>query len=64
LFKVQFSTGIVKNLNKDNQLIDFIKIIIKDFQTSTLEANPLLDFLIISIYLLEKLRPQTAQDKL
>jgi hypothetical protein len=44
LFKVQFSTGIVKNLNKDNQLIDFIKIIIKDFQTSTLEAHPLLNF--------------------
>jgi hypothetical protein len=25
-------------------LIDFIKIIIKDFQTSTLEAHPLLNF--------------------
>jgi hypothetical protein len=34
----------LKNLNKDNQLIDFIKIIIKDMQPSILEINPLLDF--------------------
>ena len=42
--KVQFSTGIVKNLNKDNQLIDYIKIIIKDLDPAILEANTLLDF--------------------
>ena len=42
--KVQFSTGIVKNHNKDSQLIDFIKIIIKDLNPSILEANLLLDF--------------------
>ncbi len=42
--KVQFSTGIVKNLHKDTQLIDFIKIIIKELHPSILEANPLLDF--------------------
>lgn len=34
----------MKNLNKDNQLIDFIKIIIKDLKPSILEANHLLDF--------------------
>lgn len=34
----------LKNLNKDNQLVDFIKIIIKDMQPSILEINPLLDF--------------------
>ncbi|MBC7642861.1 MAG: hypothetical protein H7174_11070, partial [Flavobacterium sp.] len=34
----------LKNLNKDNQLVDFIKIIIKDIQPSILEINPLLDF--------------------
>jgi hypothetical protein len=34
----------LKNLNKDNQLIDFIKIVIKDMQPSILEINPLLDF--------------------
>ena len=42
--KVQFSTGIVKNLFKDTQLIDFIKIIIKELRPAILEANPLLDF--------------------
>lgn len=42
--KVQFSTGIVKNLHKDTQLIDFIKIIIKELHPSILETNPLLDF--------------------
>lgn len=42
--KVQFLTGNVKNLYKDTQLIDFIKIIIKDLDTSILEVNPLLDF--------------------
>jgi hypothetical protein len=34
----------LKNLNKDNQLVDFIKIIIKHMQPSILETNPLLDF--------------------
>jgi hypothetical protein len=34
----------LKNLNKDSQLIDFIKIIIKDLNPSILEANLLLDF--------------------
>jgi len=29
---------------KDKQLIDFIKIIVKDFERSKLECNPLLDF--------------------
>lgn len=33
-----------KNLNKYRQLIDFIKIIIKDLNPSVLEANHLLDF--------------------
>lgn len=42
--KVQFSTGNVKNLHKDTQLIDFKKIIIKNINPSILEANPLLDF--------------------
>lgn len=42
--KVQFSTGILKNLFKDSQLIDFIKIIIKELNPAILEANPLLDF--------------------
>lgn len=42
--KVQFSTGNVKNLYKYNQLIDFIKIIIKELHHSILENNPLLDF--------------------
>lgn len=42
--KVQFSTGNVKNLNKDNQLTDYIKIIIKELNPAILEANPLLDF--------------------
>ncbi len=42
--KVRFSTGIVKNLFKDSQLIDFIKIIIKELNPAILEANPLLDF--------------------
>lgn len=42
--KVRFSTGIVKNLFKDTQLIDFIKIIIKELHPAILEANPLLDF--------------------
>jgi hypothetical protein len=44
LFKVRFSTGIVKNLLRDSQLIDFIKIIIKELDPAILEANPLLDF--------------------
>lgn len=34
----------LKNLSKDNQLIDFIKIIIKEIRPSILESNPLLDF--------------------
>ena len=42
--KVRFSTGIVKNLFKDTQLIDFIKIIIKELNPAILEANPLLEF--------------------
>lgn len=42
--KVQFSTGNVKNFHKDSQLIDFIKIIIKNLNPAILEANPLLDF--------------------
>jgi hypothetical protein len=42
--KVQFSTGIVKNLNKYNQLIDFIKILIKEINPAILEANPLFSF--------------------
>jgi hypothetical protein len=42
--KVRFSTGIVKNLLKDSQLIDFIKIIIKELNPTILEANPLLEF--------------------
>lgn len=42
--KVQFSTGNVKNLFKDSQLIDFIKIIVKNLNPSLLETNPLLDF--------------------
>jgi hypothetical protein len=42
--KVRFSTGIVKNLLKDSQLIDFIKIIIKELNPAILEANPLLEF--------------------
>lgn len=42
--KVRFSTGIVKNLFKDSQLIDFIKIIIRFLNPTILEANPLLDF--------------------
>lgn len=42
--KVRFSTGIVKNLFKDSQLIDFIKIIIKELNPAILEANPLLEF--------------------
>ena len=42
--KVQFSTGNVKNLIKDTQLIDYIKIIIKELQHSISEVNPLLDF--------------------
>ena len=41
---VRFSTGIVKNLFKDIQLIDFIKIIIKELNPAILEANPLLEF--------------------
>jgi hypothetical protein len=44
LFNVQFSTGNVKNLLKDSQLIDFIKIIIKELNPAILEANPLLNF--------------------
>jgi hypothetical protein len=51
------STGIVKNLFKDSQLIDFIKIIIKELNPAILEANPIF---LISIYL-PGLRPQTAQ---
>ncbi len=42
--KVQFSTGNVKNLYKDSQLIDFIKIIIKNLNPAILEANTSLDF--------------------
>ena len=42
--KVQFSTGIVKNLIKDTQLTDYIKIIIKNLNPAILEANLLLDF--------------------
>ena len=42
--KVQFSTGIVKNLIKDTQLTDYIKTIIKNLNPAILEANPLLDF--------------------
>jgi hypothetical protein len=43
--KVQFSTGIAKNLFKDSQLIDFIKIIIKELTPAILEANTtLLEF--------------------
>lgn len=44
MFKVQFSTGNVKTQNKDNQLVDFIKIIIKELNPAILEANPLLMF--------------------
>lgn len=33
-----------KNIFKDNKLIDFIKILIKDFDRTILERNPLLDF--------------------
>jgi hypothetical protein len=42
--KVQFSTGNVKNLYKDNQLVDFIKIIIKNLNPAILEANILVIF--------------------
>ena len=42
--KVQFSTGIVKNLYKYNQLIDFTNNIIKNLNPAILEANPLLIF--------------------
>ncbi len=42
--KVQFSTGNVKNLLKDSQLIDFLKIIVRDLNPSILEKNPLLNF--------------------
>jgi hypothetical protein len=42
--KVQFSTGIVKNLPKDSQLIDFNRNIIKNLNPDLLGANPLLMF--------------------
>ncbi len=42
--KVRFSTGIVKNLFKDSQLVDNIKININELNPAILEANPLLIF--------------------
>jgi hypothetical protein len=42
--KVQFSTGIAKNLFKDSQLVDHTKINIKEFNPAILEANPSLIF--------------------
>jgi hypothetical protein len=39
-----FKQGNGLNLNKDNQLIDYVKIIIKDMNPYILEANSLLDF--------------------
>lgn len=42
--KVQFSTGIAKNLIKDNKLIDYTHSIITNIAPKVLEANPILMF--------------------